>query len=188
VTGGYTFDDIHVSLQPGHPEVAEIRFVPGWAGEEYPGEKACTWTVYDEQGNVTGQQATGIVGMQAHYEDPVQTEIPVDGGVASARIACESERLDDGDGRFEISNVRLRPTQRDGALFVEFAREWLGAGQPAPQMCYIQVLDAEHQVLIAREGGMKTSARGTSEGRFIMEMAPEMRERAATATVSCTPL
>lgn len=189
-TPGYAISDIRVSeaKDPITDEVdqehARLSFDYRWEGTAYPGNRRCTWTVYDGSGNVVGSRVDTLVGQAAAAND-LETLIDVSAPAARAEVSCDSQRYDDPSGRFTLSQVRVGEVER-GQLPVFFSASWQGSGQPAGQECVVTVSDSAGET-IERQISFATPRQSIDEGTVRLSLtAEESKREFTTAEMSCT--
>jgi hypothetical protein len=185
-SGGYSFRQIEMT-EP-RDGVVLISFIPEWAGSEFPGKKACAWTLTDAQGSPVGSVSMDLTTMASDYQDPISVDAhEVRAGASSATVVCDAQRLDDPTGRFLISDVRPQQSSRLGSYVdVVFDYAWAGTADPTPQMCDISVIGPDGRVLASRSGGF--SGGGNGHGTFAVDLPPESMDKQLTATVTCTSI
>lgn len=109
-TGGYQFSNVQVVGQDSSHVTVEYDY--SWAGIDFPGWRSCVWTVSASDGTLVAQKNVDLMGLQPSYGGKL-IDIPVVAGAdgsspSTAEVTCNPLRLDQGDGRYEISDVQVR--------------------------------------------------------------------------------
>lgn len=195
-SGGYRFSDIVVTT-PEHPESGEpdpsharVKFYLSWASEAFPGERACTWRVYDRMGMLIGESTKTVMALQSEYESPVYNDVAVAGTPSTAQIACTPVRLDDPNGHLRVADVRIsEKTQLASAtLAVVFSGEWEGAGDPTPQSCTARVFGRSGGLIHEESRNVVTAEPSTTVSLQLEEAPDPLPEDPQRATVTCRSL
>ncbi len=195
-SGGYRFSIVDVS-HPVDPQTGEadttharVRFRLAWATPEFPGERLCTWRVYDAAGALVGETAETIVAAEESYDQPAYNDVAVAGDPAHADVSCAPGRLDDPAGHFRVSDARVTTNTAlpTAEYAVVFDARWEGAGTPTPQECTARLygksggrVHEETRNLISAE----TAARVSLQLEDVPSTLPEEPTR---AVVTCRPL
>lgn len=195
-SGGYRFSIIDVS-HPVDPQTGEadetharVTFRLSWATPHFPGERLCTWSVYDAAGGLVGESAETVVAAQESYDQPAYNDIAVAGQPARADVSCAPARLDDPAGHFRVSDVRVTtntvlPTAE---LAVVFDAEWQGAGNPTPQECTARVFGKSGGRLHEETRNLISAETVTTVSLELEDVPSTLPEDPARATVTCRPL
>jgi len=192
---GYAFDHLRVTREadPGRPEHARIHFAPRWAGQEYPGTRACTWTVTDSRGNVLGQATSNLTSIGATSDD-IYTDMDIPRGTSPQNVSVScGDRLDDPSGSYAISGISVsQPSLTYGSdLDVFFDYQWNGSGLPTPQNCDIAINDSSGNTLFTSNRGFFGAGTEPRTSSFSVEAPPEAKDRlseASSAAISCAPV
>jgi hypothetical protein len=190
-SSAYTFRDLSVTyattpvldtLDISH---GRIHYSVGWAMENFPGTHNCVWRVYDDSNRLIGERSAFLTTMQASYDSPSYTDVPISGEPASADVSCDERRLDDPNGRYRFSEVAASASSdRRASVDVEARTEWLGVGKPTPQTCSITVTDPNGQQLFTDTVNYFSLAPGVSPITF--HVGPkELSKKPGDASISC---
>lgn len=124
----------------------------------------------------------------------------------SAEIFCEPERLDDPDGYYEVSNVRLIQVDdlitrgrsqkggpvddqawTDGGLRLQFRSEWVGDLESGVNMCVARVIGTRGGVLFDYEFSFSTARRVEEGARVRISPPKDVTGEATSADITCVP-
>lgn len=185
---GYSFSSVDVG-EGSTKGKAKITFSVAWLTEEFPGFRRCTFTAFDSSGHIVGQDASKLASTNPEA-GAVRREIAVDAAPASADIECGA-RLDDPDGSYEISNVRVEEPEVDGyrELLVYFDARWTGAGEVhGVSECSFIVYDGAGEMLLEEIGSFSTEHDLARDIPYPLAVPPDFGERNPTsASVECRP-
>ncbi|MDQ4024643.1 MAG: hypothetical protein M3217_04000 [Actinomycetota bacterium] len=195
-SGGYRFSIVDVSHpldpQTGETDTAHARvsFRLSWATPAFPGERLCTWQVYDEAGAVVGEATEAVVAAQESYDQPAYNDVAVAGEPARADVSCAPVRLDDPAGHFRVSNARVTTnTVLPTAEFaVVFDAEWQGAGTTTPQECTARLFGKSGRRLHEETGNLISADTAPTVTLQLEDVPSTLPEEPARATVTCRPL
>lgn len=193
-TGGYDFTNISVGVQPDPvtgaslPGHARVYFSIGWTND-FPGQHQCEWKVYDSTGTEIGSNFSTITALDPVPDDVFYEDINVVGEPDSASVHCQANRLDDPQGEFTINNVKIaRGLGLPGRATVEFDYQWNGSGSPSAQDCRVIVRGASGALLIDQTVNFATTSSQGNGSEFNLRLPEELKEKPASASVSCLPL
>ena len=190
-TGGYLFKDLYF-MAGGHYDPTsgtDHISLHGYFGPEdaFPGQKICTWTVYDAGGDEIGS-ARGAFTAQVRGRGTIKDTLVVTGWPHRIAIDCSGERLDNPSGHFNI--WRVKPSQEDppsNEIVVHFRYDWVGGGKPSPQMCEISVFAGDGSLILRSENGFTAMDPSAHPGEFRVGRNRSDKEP-SSADISCLPI
>jgi hypothetical protein len=195
ITGGYVIRDIALGDEPdpvtGTPLTGHVRvrYNPEWAAD-FPGTHRCVWRVLDERGSAIGEAVRYMTAMQASYTTPIYTDVDIAGVPQSATVECDAKRLDDPDGNYRFTNLRVSPGDRLADLNLKFDYEWIGSGSPTPQECEVGILSTSGTPLFESHVNFFGLQTGVAGSTFALQIPKgiEVQGVPAAATVQCVPI
>ena len=192
---GYEFSNIRVIGQDDSH--IHLTYDLRWASEEFPGWRSCSWVALDKDSNQVGDKTVELFGLDSSYVDqPIDIPISSDrAGVAAVegRVSCDEERLDATGGHYELSNIRVLPSEFEPSLRMVIDYEWIGGGRPGPNKCQLTTFDSEGKEIFVHPFNL---AAGEPEGKDLEFRVIPPEEVAsdpdtlnpASAKAECSPL
>lgn len=185
---------------PDSTTLARIHYGVAWPEDHYPGARRCKFTLYGSDDTELGStnEVLEEIGPQA---SGYFTDVDVDTTAGWLAISCEPERIDDPDGRFSFSDIKLvrdnyqggyvegQVSEGDAAsqLKVVATRAWDGGALPAWQSCVVRLLGRSGDVLLAQEFTMHADGTERREGIRTFRDDPGL-DAAERAEIECTPI
>ena len=180
---GYAISDVRI--EDVHGDEADVSFAIAWRGDQFPGFRPCTVTVFDAEGTTIGEKTMNRVVSEEPEPNSLRIDVPVNGAPASAEVRCH-ERLDDPNGQYEISDVRVeRPSLESSELLLYFDYRWVGSGMPGLAECHITISD-DDQVVVEDDTTFRSESESGEMERSMF--APgDYKGEPSEATVECRP-
>lgn len=159
--GGYVFSNLTVQPREGTPDAPggrpdlTVGYATAWTGDEFPGWRACVIEVLGEDGAVIAEKTIEMFDV-TRAPSSRSTEVEMLPGAEHRRPErvegeCSGPRLDEPDGEYEISDVRIRPdpmSPDDSRTFeLSFDEAWTGGGVPGVETCVATVTDDSGETL-----------------------------------------
>lgn len=189
-TGGFEFRNIAIvaggESEGDEPDWgnARLKYDTGWAGEDFPGTKVCTWNIYGG-GEQIGSVRFSLTVMEK-VSSRATTDISLTGMPDDVQVTCEGDRLDNPSGTYVITDISVSEDySREDLTVVSFSFEWTGLTLPPVAECDVKLLAPSGEVVAS------TTPRMTGQGpsaSFLVTEPDDMAEEPSSAEVSCTPL
>lgn len=197
---GYRFSNVLVSYatnpQDGQVDTghATISYESAWAADTYPGVLECTWTIYDAEGNVLGQQS-GTFSSRSNPGGTLHHEITIDRGVpARGTIGCNPARLDNPAGHYRFSGLRISPADTPGGgqdarprFRITMDMAWQGDGRPSAQECVATVYSRSGEELFTHSFGLSSVDAVADDLDTFLYVAEAPPTAPASVDLSCIP-
>lgn len=183
---GYEVANRSVSL--GRQGKARVEFLVSWDGNAFPGVVSCSVTVRNEDGKPIGEKTISTLSTTTPENAAIRTGVAVDGLPSLADVEC-GERLDDPDGTYEMTNVRVeRPSPESDELLVFLDSRWTGSTDtPGVSDCSVSVYASDESLLL--EDQLTYSAgRFTEDVPLSLTLPSDVARTPTSAQVVCSPL
>lgn len=188
----YSFSEVVVN-QTG-PHAANVNFEYEWTTQEFPGLAKCTFTVNGANGEVVGERTRQVGFLMPSGRFRSDLRVTVSGVASSAAIVC-GHRLDDPNGNYILTNVRVVEPKEPGVdesreVLIKAEAEWKGQGTT--------VGVAECRIVAFGDDGQEVLAETTTFSAEIDEnepirtvefslTLPKGAQRPSSVDVDCTP-
>lgn len=181
---GYAFTNVRVeNLDASH---ARVVYDYGWASNEFPGWRTCTWTVYDATGNAVGSTTNDLMGLNETYTAKEKI-VSVSAPGTTADVDCEPGALGSSD-EYTLDEVRAVRRGNDPRMVtVLFNTAWRGSGRPGAVSCTAVVKDRGGSVLTTQQFDFATAASHQSDASHSWLADQPLPERPMTADLDCSP-
>lgn len=167
---------------------ATVRFSLAWDGNEFPGIRDCTISVYGPAGALVGERTIERVFTLRPDSATLSKDVPVEGRAESTSVVC-TDRLDDPNGRYRISDVRTsRVTRGAGELLVTVDSQWAGTTrEPGIAVCAFEVVGTQGTVLVDEETTFWHEGAAVEDVPVPFSVAEGLDEQPASTDVECRP-
>lgn len=189
--GGYVISNVVLEDQTSN--FVRVRYDYRWATKGFPGWHECTWTALGEDGAVVGQKAVRWYAMQPTATG-LSAQIPLMPGAAravSAEASCNTTRLDEPDGRYVISDVRVEPAPEfpdDRRTYeLSFDDRWVGSGPPGVAECTLTAISSEGDAIFLYDFTFEDGSGSSNDFRTRVIVPTEVNLVPASGTVVCSP-
>lgn len=139
-----TYEISVIGFSPVEDGRVQVTYRVSWASRHFPGQRLCTWTLYDESGTAVSNFQHNLVSGERYSTDPLRLEANVTRQPTEAKVSCGSSAIDPA-GKLAIRDVKIIPEDSsllaNKVLKVAWTYEWQGAGNPPFLKCQLQVED-----------------------------------------------
>lgn len=176
-----------IQVGPQNGQDVRVAFSLEWTNNEFPGIRNCTITVYDRRGEVVGKRVLERVYKMSPGAGTLGKEVAVPGTASSADVSC-GERLDDPNGRYEITNIAVKRSRIDSEeLLVSFDSKWTGATDVTGiATCKLTVYDGG-TVVLQEDTTYSSEGQSASSVQIPLMLPSGYSGTPTSADVSCSP-
>ena len=172
---------------------AVVQLTADWQGG-YPGMHMCNLSLLDSAGTAIAELPFDLMSLTSAAS--LELDVPLDSKDDASRIAhvtgaCDGARLDDSQGRYVLSNVRIIPAPENTddlrTFELSFDIEWTGHGRPGSATCVASIYGADRASLFTYEFTL-SDEQAPSSGRSMRVIAQKDIEfPPSDAEVTCNP-